>query len=271
MTDQNPVSKPLFKRWWFWVLVVFLLIIIGIGSTLYVRYIVMMRMDSNEVKKAETALASGFTLNDPKADFVIMGSNKEELSTDTNNENPYKIEYSDIKSTQIGADEKYIYVKISFYEQIPKWPETIDGDTVQNVGNKLHIMNQGGLDQIVFHFDFGWEPVIKIAALNTMYDFCPTGIEWPEEARMSCHGDDSKIYGGPGTDYVLAALPMKKIGLKLGETIYMSVAEETKSNKYSHASVDMLQGVGKMPGFITWNIGSSDYKIDNTEKYQSGY
>jgi hypothetical protein len=231
-----------------------------------------MKMGSGEVEKAEFALAKGFSLSDPQKDFVIMGSDKEEvMSTDTNNQSPYVVDYLDIKETQFGADSDYLYYKVIFYGTIPKLPEAIDGDRLINIGNKIHVMNEQGLDQIVLHTDFGWEPVIKLPALNTSYDWCPTGIEWPEEARMSCHGRNSKVAGGGGTDYILGALPLKEVGLKYGDKIYVSVAEEAKSELYSHAAVDVLQGVGKMPGFITWQIGSNKYSIENSEKYQSGY
>lgn len=259
-------------KWFRWILLMILILIILILIVLYCYYFVWMKMGAKELNRAKEALAHGFTLTDSQKDFVIMGSNKEEtMSTDTNNQSPYSIDYLDIKAVQVGADDKYIYYKVEFYGDFPKWPESINGDRLINVGTKMHIMNEKGIDQIVLHADFGWEPVFKIPASNCSYDYCNTGVEWPEEARMSCHGRNSKVAGGAGTNYILGAMPLKEVGLSLGQKIYISFAEEAKSESFSHASVDVLQGVGKMPGFITWEIGSDKYTIDNSDRYQSGY
>lgn len=146
-------------KWFKWVLLSFLIIIVGLGIYFYCRYIVWMTMKPAQIKKAEAALAKGIKVDDLKNDFVTMGSNKEEVSTDTNNENPYRVGFLDIKSTEIGADEDFIYTKVTFWDTIPK----------------------------------------------------------------------------------------------------------------KHPAVDILQGINKMAGVITWEIGSNQYKIDNSEKYQSKF
>lgn len=251
-------------KWFRWVLLGIGIVLIGIGIVMYCYYIIWMKMSPAKVSIAEAALKKGIEVSDPRGDFVMMGTNKEEvMDKDKNNPSPYQVDYLDIKSAQIGADNDFIYVKVIFWDTIPKWPESINGDLLNNIGLKFHIVNAKNEDQIVMHFDFGWEPVVRFGALNTSYDYCPTGVEWPENARMACHGSDSKIYGGGGTNYVLAALPMKDIGLKPGQTIFLTVDEESRSKKYTHAAVDMLQGVGKMAGVITWGIGSSNHSIKN--------
>lgn len=248
-------------RWWGWILIVIVGAIVGIGIYMYCYYILWMKMGSEMVKNAEAAVSSGITVSDPQNDFVMMGTNKEEVvSTDKNNPSPYVVDYLDIKSIHVGADDKYIYYKVIYYNTIPKWPESINNDVIVAIGNKLHIVNEKGEDLIVSHFDFGYEPVIKIGALNTSYDYCPTGIEWPEDARMACHNDNSKIYGGGGTDYIMGALPMDKVGLALDQTIYFTIDEETKSSQFTHAAVDVLGTNGKESQVIKWSIGSNKFE-----------
>lgn len=255
-------------RWFKWALLAIGVIIVGIGIVMYSYYFIWMKMGPKMIDKANAALAAGITINDAKNDFVMMGTNKEEvMGTDKNNPSPYQVDYLDIKSGSFGVDDDYLYFRVNFYGQIPRWPEEINGDRLVNIGDKLHIMNKDGVEQIVVHSDFGWEPVINIPATNTSYDYCPTGIEWPESARMSCHGNDSKIAGGGGTDYIMGALPLKKIGLKSGETVYLSLDEESKSNKFTHAAVDMLAGEGKMAAVVAWKVRTKEFVIDNNFSY----
>lgn len=257
-------------KWFRWVLLAIGIIILLIGIALYGYYYVWMKMSSKMISNAETAFSNGISIDDSKGDFVMMGTDKEEvMSTDKNNPSPYQVDYLDIKSGQFGADDDYLYFRIKFYAKIPKWPESVSGDRLLNIGDKLHIMTKDGVEQVVVHSDFGWEPVIKIPASNTSYDYCPTGIEWPESARMSCNGRDSKIAGGGGTDYIMGALPLKKLGLKAGETLYLSLDEESKSNKFTHAAVDMLAGTGKMAAVVAWEVGTNKFTLDNNFTYQS--
>lgn len=252
-------------------------ILVGIGIlivlvllVLYLYYYVWMKMGKSEISKAEAAFAKGIEVTDAQHDFVMMGTNKEEVqSTDTNNASPYDVPYLDIKSAQLGADEQNIYYKVSFYGQFPTRPGNVNGDNFMAIGDKIHIVDEKGEDQIVLHSDFGWQPVISLPSLNTSYDWCPTGIEWPESARMSCHADDAKIAGGNGTDYIMGAIPLKRIGLKTGQTIYIVIDEETKSVKYTHAAVDVLAGNGKSGGIIKWAIGSNKFEINNNPRQEN--
>lgn len=247
-----------------WTLILFAVILIGIGIFALVDYFFFLKMNPSFVQKAEANLNNGISIGDAKNDFVIMGTNKEEVnSTDTNNPSPYEIAYSDIKEVKISSDGKYIYCKIIFWETIPKHAPTIEGDILRDIGVKLNVVDRKMYDQIVLHFDSVWEPVIDIPMLNTSYDYGPTGIEWPEDKRMSKHGDDSKVYGGAGTDYLLVAMPMAKINIKYGDKIYLNISQETRSAKFSHASVDVL-GRGseeKMGAMIEWKVGDSVHNI----------
>ena len=251
------------KNWLKWISISLGAIIIGIGLTLYIYYFVWMRMNSDLVSKANKTFETGITLQDERNDFVMMGTDKEEvMSTDKNNPSPYQVDYLDIKSGQFGADEDYLYFKLSYYGTIPKKPETVNNDRLLNIGNKLHIMSKDGADQVVVHFEFGWAPVVGLPASNTYYDYCPTGIEWPESARMSCHGKDVKIAGGGGTDYIMGALPLAKLGLQKGQTIYIDMDEESKSVQFTHAAVDMLAGEGKSAAAVTWQVGTNNFSLE---------
>lgn len=249
-------------HWWRWIGVVLGSALLIVALVLFCYYIIWMRMGSSLQNKAEAVLAKGVTVTDPARDFVTMGSNKEEvMSTDTNNLNPYVIDYLDIKSIQSGADDQYLFYRVNYYNTIPKWPKKVNDDEIIAIGNKFHILNEKGEETIVIHFDFGYEPIVRFGALNTYYDYCPTGIEWPEDARMRCHGQNNKIVGGGGTDYVMGALPMKDVDLALGQIIFFTVDEETKSSQYTHAAVDMLGTNGKESQIIKWTIGSDKYEL----------
>ena len=68
--------------------------------------------------------------------------------------------------------------------------------------------------------------------------------------------------GGAGFETLLGAVPLKGLGLSKGQVAYFSLSVETTSDKYDHASVDVLGGNGKMPALITWQVGSNSFQIN---------
>jgi hypothetical protein len=265
--DEMSPRKSVFKRWWFWFLMVIAFILISLGVFLYCYYYLWMRMSPSQVKKAETALSKGFTISDGKDDFVIIGTNQEKLNAE-DNPSPYRLDWFDIKSAQVGADEKYLYYKMTFYGKSPKWAQDVNGDTILGVGTKLNIVDDSEIDIAGPGADFGYLPIVGFPVLNTYYFYEPTGIEEPEEKRFAHQGSDSKVSGGAGTDYVMGAFPMDKLQLKLGDEINLILSMEVKSDIYTHAAVDVLLGSGKQPAMIKWKVGSSDYQIVEPIKTQ---
>lgn len=252
-------------KWFKWLLLGLIIIILAALSILYWYYYDYLKMDGKTLASANAALANGITVSDAKDDFVIMGSNKEEQNA-KDNPSPYRLDYLDIKSVSLGADNNYIYYKMTFYNTIPKQAEKVNGDAIVAIAAKAEVVDNDGKEYGGFESSFGYVPVFGIPALNTYYFYGPTGIEWPESARYTGQGKDSKVYGGGGYDYIMGAFPYKKLGIKYGETINIRFPMEVGSRKYTHAAVDVLGGVGKSPALITWTIGSKNYSINNSIK-----
>ncbi len=215
-------------------------------------------MDQDMVSAAEKALAGGIRIDDGRDDFVIMGSNKEEVNE--NNPSPYRLPFLDVKSLSVGSDEKYFYYKATFFDKIPDQPADVNGDKIIDNGLKIGLMNKNGNEQALLFTNYGY--ILNISSADTYYFTGPTGIEEPEEARFSEKDSDSKVYGGPGNDYIMGAFPLDKLGLGPGQETYFSFSMEAGSEKYSHAAVDVLRGHGKHPAHITWKLGLSEYQIE---------
>jgi len=250
------------KKWIKIILLILLFILIIVGIYNYWRLVYNIQFHGDELNQAQSSISNGFIIEDAKDDFAMLGSNKEELNAE-DNPSPYRMDMIDFKSMQISSDENYLYYKISFYDTISKKPPVIDGDTLNSMGTVIDIFDASGKPLAVLHADCGWQPIVHIPAINTYYSTGPTGIEWPESARYKYENRDSKISGGVNTDYLLAAFPLKGLGLKVGDKISTDLSMEVKSAKFTHAAVDVLAGSGKTPGMITWQIGSKEYSIDN--------
>lgn len=218
-------------------------------------------MDATLLRSAQSSFNSGITIEDEQNDFVSL-EGKEEATGEKNNPKAYEFPYLDVKSVSIGSDDTFLYFKVNYRGQIPAKAEKIGDDTIQGNNMKLHITDKVGKEQAILIVNYSWIP-FNLSAFETYYFYEPTGIEFPEDKRYVHQDRDSKIYGGPGTDYLMGAFPLKKLGLSKGQTIYMNLFGEAKSDKYVHASIDTLGGHGKMPGLITWVIGSNTYIIDN--------
>lgn len=255
-------------RWFRWVLLGTVILIIIILAGLYFYYFYWIKLHGQSLSDADKALASGITVLDSKDDFVMLGSNKEELNAE-DNPSPYRLDMLDIKSVSLGADNQYLYFKETFYGVIPKKAPVINGDTIQDVGAKGNLRDKSGKEYGGIEVSFGWLPIIGFAADNTYYFYGPTGVEWPESARYTGQGNDSKVYGGVGTDYIMGRFPLARFGLKMGDTINIELPTESGSAKYSHAAVDVLQGKGKTPGLITWTLGTNAYTINNNTEETS--
>ena len=249
-------------KWFRWILIAVIVLIVGLTSYLYYNFFIYPKMDGQMLQDAEIAVSSGIAIEDAQNDFVSLQGKVEKETGEKNNPQSYASSYLDVKSIRVGADDEYLYFKVQYWGQIPIKAEKIDDDKIQGNMMKLNIINKQGQEQAILAVNYAWT-LFNISGFETYYFYGPTGIEEPEDKRFAHQDKDSKIYGGPGTDHLIGAFPMEKLGLKQGQTIYLSFLGETKSNKYHHASIDALGGHGKMAALITWVIGSNQYQIDD--------
>lgn len=262
--ENNTQSKKSIWRWFRWVLLGIIVIIVGLSGYLYCRYFIWIKMSPDLIKQAETALANGPTINDPQNDFL----SKELLGKEMDLDEPYRFPYSDIKSLTLGMDDQYFYYKVNLWGNIPKKPGNINGDYSQSAGPQLSLMDEKGVIQTTLAAEFGWLPKLHIFSMNTWYSTDPTGVVWPEGERMKYQKFDSKVYGGAGTDYIMGAFPLDKLNFNIGKTAYLALPVESGSEQHTHASVDHLGGSGKLEAFITWQVGTKNYTVDDDFDYQ---
>lgn len=251
-------------KWARWVLLVIIIIILGIGGYLYYRYYIHIKMSPNLVKRAEAALANGPTIYDPQNDFL----SKELLGKEMDLDEPYRFSYIDIKSLTVGMDDEYFYYKVNLWGDIPEKPDKVNNDYIVGSGPQLSLMNKKGEIQTSMAAEFGWMPKLRFFVMNTWYTTDPTGIVWPESARMKYQKFDSKVYGGKGTDYIMGAFPLSKLNFSIGPTAYLALPVESKSDQHTHAAVDHLGGSGKLEAFITWQVGTKNYSVNDNFDYQ---
>lgn len=237
------------------ILLAILIIILGAGGYLYYRYFIWIKMDENLRQKAETALAAGITVNDPKDDFLSHDLMGKEMETD-----PYRIPCIDIRSLTVGKDDKYFYYKVRFWGDIPKKAPSYNSDYILGPGPQLSLVNEKGETQATMAAEFGWLPKFHIFSMNTWYATDPTGIVWPESDRMKYQRFDSKVY--TEKDYIMGAFELDKLHYNIGDTARFILPVETKSEQHTHAAVDHLHGVGKGEALIIWKVGTKEYTVD---------
>lgn len=244
-----------------WILAGFGFVLISLLSFQAYRYLVLMKLPADLQQKAELAFARGITILDESNDFAWMGTGGS--GGKPNNPTGYNLGFNDLKSITLGADDQYIYIKVMFWGTIPDLPPNINGDMIGSTVMKLNFTNEQGVDQAIWMLSFGYLPVVNLTTTNTYYFYGPTGIQEPEDKRFSGRGTDSQVIGGAGYDHLIGALPLKGINLNAGQTVNLCFSVETASDKYDHASVDVLGGHGKMPALITWKLGSDSYQINH--------
>lgn len=259
--NNNIQPKKSIWKWFRWVLLSIGIIIIGLGFSLYFFYIIYMRMDSQMLQKAHEALSLGITIEDEQNDFVSVRDKNEKEGDNLNNLDGYKYPFLDLKSVSVGIDDRYLYWKVQFRGEIPNRPHKINGDKIVAQGVGISIVNKYGEEQVGLAMNCDFLPIVDIPTIGTYYFYGPTGIEEPEDKRFAHQGIDSKISGGGGTDYLIGALPLKKIDIISGQDVYFSVSVETGSAKDDHFAVDVLKGEKKDPAVIKWKSGTKVYEI----------
>ncbi|MRS05693.1 hypothetical protein EG832_21125, partial [bacterium] len=212
---------------------------IGLGIFLYIYYSLQKNMPESLQAKADQVLTTGITITDPENDFALMGEKQAGSTEKPNNPTAYPLPYADVRSVSLGVDENYLYCRVVFWGEIPERPAQFGDDTITSTGVKVNVTNSQGEDQEIWMLGFGYLPVIEIPTLNTYYFYSPTGIKEPEDKRFSGRGEDSKVTGGAGTDFLMGAFPLARTGLSLGQEIYIAISVESASRIYDHATVDV--------------------------------
>jgi hypothetical protein len=237
-------------------------LILGCGIYFYCYYYLWIKMDSNQINKAEIALNSGIIVNDAENDYAPMGD-KENKEEKPNNPHPYNFPFLDIKSVSFGMDDEYLYCKVQFNGVVPGKSPQLEKDRIGDYGVKINLVDRKGEDQVVMHMDYDFLVAIPGTFGSCFYSYGPTGIKFPEDAGFAKRGEDCKVSGGSGTDFLFGAFPVKKMGVAPGQELYIALSAEAGSQVYDHAAVDVLGGHGKMPAVIKWTAGTTKYEIND--------
>ncbi|MFA5031194.1 MAG: hypothetical protein WC495_06440 [Patescibacteria group bacterium] len=228
-----------------------------------------------QLTAAETALASGIKIEDPKDDFFIYTNFR---TTDTyrgNNTSPYPMPFTDLKSVSVGADSKYLYLRFEYWGPLPNDHVSYNSDFIISHGGKLDeilFKNKNGQDQIdAAHDGVGYyvedngkysqiDPVI-----NTMSYIGRNGKDASGEDTFLITSMNGMLAGGPGYDYTLSARPLSELGFGLGDEITFRGSTETGSIKHHHEAIEFLLGretEGFMEGsLIKYTLGENTYQV----------
>lgn len=240
-------------------LLIILLIIIGAG--IYYYAIARFHFSDTELETAQKALENGVIIEDDQGDFIGMEGKEENGSI--NNSEPYELPYMDIKSLSISSDEKYLYIKEEFWGKIPKGTQKYNEDNIKDFVMKVNLVDENGEDETVIVTGISFLPFFTSVGQYCMTD--ATGIEFPEEKRFGTKVASGRIYGKPGNDYIISAIPLEDINLKAGQIIYVTGQSEAESGKYGHASIDVLRGPGGKDAAI-FKIDLSTNQYSEVEK-----
>lgn len=229
----------------------------------------------DQLRVAETALASGIKIEDPKDDFYIYTHYR---TTDTyrgNNISPYPMPFTDLKSLSVGADSKYLYLKFEYWGILPNDHVSYNGDYIISHGGKLDeilFKDKNGQDKVdAAHDGIGYyvedngvyrqiDPVI-----NTMSYIGRNGKDASGEDTFLINSMNGLLLGGPGYDYTLSARPLSELGFGLGDEITFRGSTETGSIKHHHEAIEFVLGretEGYMEGsLISYTLGENSYQI----------
>jgi len=227
--------------------------------------------NSSQLAAMEDALAKGIRIEDKQNDWITMPDTLPEGEVD--NENPYPLPWTDIRSVSFGADDEYIYFKFQFWEELPREPVTYDGDLIKGGGGQVCQITFGPrehdwaqLQTSISYMDASsTSEIAKMPQLHHEAMISPTGQRDDQlDDIYQKTTREGLIGGGAGTDYLLTAYPLKLFGLKYGDTTTFRIGAEFHSQIYHHVSKDYLLGIDNpraiQGGTIKYVIGSNTYE-----------
>jgi len=281
--------KVILKSWGFWViLTIIFLVLAGVIYSKLIQHQLSPAKESagldgqttrsfskSELDAANAALAKGVKFEDPQNDFYIIPKDVIEGDGRPNNNKPYPLGYTDMKSFTVAADESYLYFKHELWDKFPRSLPQYGDDSIWITGPAVDQMffykdGQADLAQIISELGYTTgrptadnkvSPLKKPELRNSIM-MSPTGLDSTGDNIVKNHTRSGMIAGGVGTDYVLSAVPLNIFGLKLGDEIIFSVGDETGSAIYHHESVDLLleEGNNKNGDKIRYKLGSATYE-----------
>jgi hypothetical protein len=285
MKKRQSFKQIIFKYWWFWVgLVIFFGILLGI------LLISGREVKKNEKKKdekepkttgvtrlfndlqlaaANTELANGIKIEDPKNDWVKFPEGTMQPDGRPDNSNPYPLGWTDLKSLSMGADSQFLYVKFEFWDTFPSEAVVHDSDRITGGCGKINNFtfnnSQGKKDtaDLISNISFNLQGNGRMNGIDQNAMISPAGEDAQREIIFQVFSKDGLMAGGPGTDFFLSAYPLSQFNLKLGDVVTFDSSSEFGSEKYHHESLDIILGKGssKFGDTISYILGSNAYKI----------
>jgi hypothetical protein len=239
-------------------------------------------MTEVELVMANTALATGITIDDGNNDFTVFPPGTIEQDGRPDNSSPWPLPFADLKNVQIGADETYLYAKYQFWGSLPDEMYRNGDDFLVGVGVNMGLQNYlnhntgkvdgSGLFQVGLSYAAASSKDSPVGEYGTFYNppkldtstFGEANSAVKDKAGEDTYGiatGEGKTFGAAGLDYMVVAFPLANLGLQYGDTINFNLSAETSSKVFHHQSIDPLLDFGsaKMGKTITWKIGSNNY------------
>jgi hypothetical protein len=239
-------------------------------------------MTAEELALAEAALAKGISIDDGQNDYAKVAPGTIQPDGRPDNPNPWPLPFTDLKNAKIGADEKYLYVKYTFWGKFPEKMAKVGDDYLTGVGVNLGLNDfynhntqasrQTGLLQTGLNYwsrdkEDNWNEadICVPPVLNTSTFGEPnSAVQYKGEDTYGIATGEGKTYGGAGDDYLVAEFPLSNLGLKYGDEIKFDLGTESGSKVFHHECIDPILDFGsaKMGKLIIWKIGSGSYTTE---------
>jgi hypothetical protein len=235
----------------------------------------------SELKAAEDALAKGITLDDPRGDWAPIS---EGIQPDGRSDNayPYPLAFTDVRKIRIGADSKYLYLKVELDDVIPgklvyyENPQQQKTDYIASMCTNLGLgrffnrntgKDDAGLMQLGVSFIEGEQNgvenprVFEPPAVATSSFATVTGEKRNGEDVYAVSEGKGSVAGGPGRNYAVGAFTLSNFGLQIGDVIEFDISMEVGSKLFHHESVDVMLDCGYKAGeTIRYRLGSDTYE-----------
>jgi hypothetical protein len=279
---------PALKRFWLLVLVLAIIILIILVMSAYNGHQqgvdLQKKTDKGDKSQPFTekqleagnlALQDGIKIDDPQNDYFKFPLHHFQPDGRPDNDNPYPLNYTDLRSLSIGADQDYLYVKFQFWGEFPEKSPYYNGDLIWSVGGKIEDFNftnsEGKQDSaelgdsvwFVGNNEKGEISPVEQPSIGQLSLISPTGKDEKMEMVYKTWNGSGMIAGGPGYDYLIGAYPLRLFGIKLGDNVTFSASTETGSTVYHHVCIDFILGKeGYLGGStIKYKLGDNKYEI----------
>jgi len=235
-------------------------------------------MTAEQLKKANSILANGVSIDDPANDFAIPPVGVD-ADGKPDNQKPYSLGWNDLKKVTFGADNENFYIRYDFYGILPNSMVTTEGDDIRGIGGNVVLSkftstdgttNEGMWQIGLTYADSKGEDSkdesagsnIITPSLHVTSIASPTSeIDKHGETIYSLGSDKGKVYGGVGKDFLMAAFPLANLHVLPNSDISFDISVETNSRIYHHSSIDPLLDFGssKSGKTIQYKLGSNTY------------